>query len=224
MSAGFFITGTDTGIGKTLVSCLLLHVLAAKKKKAVGMKPIAAGSENGQWRDVEWLRAAGNIDVSRELINPYALDAPIAPHLAAAHQGIEIDLMNIAAAFQVLKNRADFVVVEGVGGFRVPVNLRQDTSDLARLLDLPVILVVGMRLGCINHALLTAQAIQQAGLSLGGWVANCIDPDCRALDENITTLRHRLNCPLIGIVPFSGAIDRRALSQHLDISNLIGCC
>lgn len=221
MAAGFFVTGTDTGVGKTFVSCLLLHAFSVHDKTAVGMKPIAAGCENGRWHDVEWLRAAGNIDVPRELINPYALEAPIAPHIAAAQQGIEIDLEKITAAFQELKNRSDVVVVEGVGGFRVPVNERQDTSDLARSLDLPVVLVVGMRLGCINHALLTAQAIQQAGLSLAGWVANFIDPNCMALDENITTLRQRLNCPLLGIVPFSTIPDMQMLSQQLDISKMI---
>ena len=220
MGKGFFVTGTDTGIGKTTVSCALLHVFAAQGKKVVGMKPIAAGSENGQWPDVEQLFAAGNVDVPRQKINPYAFDPPIAPHIAAQQVGMEIDLSVIHRAYQELSTTADIVIVEGVGGFLVPVNRHQTGADLAKTLNLPVILVVGMRLGCLNHALLTAQAIKAAGLPLAGWVANCIDPDILMLTENIATLEQRLDCPLLGVVPFDMKMDGQERAEFLDIATL----
>ncbi len=220
MGKGFFVTGTDTGIGKTTVSCALLHAFAAQGKKVVGMKPIAAGSENGQWPDVEQLFAAGNVDVPRQKINPYAFDPPIAPHIAAQQVGMEIDLSVIHRAYQELSTTADIVIVEGVGGFLVPVNRHQTGADLAKTLNLPVILVVGMRLGCLNHALLTAQAIKAAGLSLAGWVANCIDPDILMLTENIATLEQRLDCPLLGVVPFDMKMDGQERAEFLDIATL----
>ncbi|PTN13063.1 dethiobiotin synthase [Nitrosomonas aestuarii] len=221
MAGSFFVTGTDTGIGKTFVSCLLLHAFAAQNKTVVGMKPIAAGQENGKWLDVELLRAASNINVPCEWMNPYALHAPIAPHIAARQEGVEIDLTRIYNAFHELKKSVECVVVEGVGGFLVPVNERQDTSDLAKLLALPVILVVGMRLGCISHALLTQQIIQHTGLRLVGWVANCIDPGALVLDENIAALRQRLDCPLLGVVPFVSEPDVQTLSQFIDVSKIL---
>ena len=167
MGRGFFVTGTDTGIGKTTVSCALLRAFAAQGKKVVGMKPIVAGSENGQWMDVEQLLAASNVNVTRQQINPYAFDPPISPHLAAQQSGVEIDLSVIHHAYQQLSAKADLVIVEGAGGFLVPINDRQNGSDLAQTLNLPVILVVGMRLGCLNHALLTAQAIQASRIDIG---------------------------------------------------------
>ncbi|MDP3661824.1 MAG: dethiobiotin synthase [Nitrosomonas sp.] len=202
MATGFFVTGTDTGIGKTTVSCALLRAFAAQGKEVIGMKPIVAGSENGQWMDVEQLLAASNVNVTRQQINPYAFDPPISPHLAAQQLGTEIDLSVIYHAYQQLSAKADLVIVEGAGGFLVPVNERQNGSDLAKTLNLPVILVVGMRLGCLNHALLTAQAIKTADLTLAGWVANCIDPQMLAAAENIETLERRLDCPLLGVLPF----------------------
>nr|WP_090333041.1 dethiobiotin synthase [Nitrosomonas sp. Nm51] len=221
MTAGFFVTGTDTGIGKTLVSSLMLHALSALGNKTVGMKPIAAGKENGKWPDVELLRTAGNVQVPHELINPYALDQAIAPHIAARQQGVEIDLPAILNAFHALKKAADYVVVEGAGGFLVPINTYQDTSDMAQSLGLPVILVVGMRLGCINHALLTVHAVQHAGLPLLGWVANCIDPKMQALEENIIALQHRIDRPLLGTVPFDSKPDLPALSRFIDLSGIV---
>ncbi len=220
MGKGFFVTGTDTGVGKTFVSCLLLRTLAAQNKNVVGMKPIAAGKENGKWLDVELLRMAGNVPVSDAMINPYALDAPIAPHIAARQQGVEITLDKIGNVFFALKNKADYVIVEGAGGFLVPVNARQDTADLARFLELPVILVVGMRLGCINHALLTVQAIMQTKLPMAGWVANCIDPSMRAQDENIATLQQRIDAPLLGVMPFDSEPDTMQLQSCLSIDRL----
>lgn len=223
MGKGFFVTGTDTGIGKTTVSCALLHAFAAKGKKVIGMKPIVAGSENGQWADVEQLLVASNVNVTHQQINPYAFDPAISPHLAAKQSGMEIDLSVIHHAYQQLSAKADLVIVEGAGGFLVPINDGQNGADLAKMLNLPVIMVVGMRLGCLNHALLTAQAIQAAGLTLAGWVANCIDPQISMAAENITTLEQRLDCPLLGTLPFcretdiahsTGLLDTKILTNN----------
>lgn len=218
MARGYFITGTDTGVGKTTVSCALLRAFAAQEKRVIGMKPVVAGSENGTWPDVEQLIAASNISAAREYVNPYAFDPPISPHIAAQQAGTEIDLAVIQHAYQALSNQADIVIVEGAGGFLVPVNQTQNGADLARTLNLPLILVVGMRLGCLNHALLTAQAIRIAGLPLAGWVANGIDPQMRVLEENIATLEQRLDSPLLGLVPFDKNIDRQL--EILDFSIL----
>ena len=207
MGQGYFVTGTDTGAGKTTISCALLRAFAAQGKKVVGMKPVVAGSENGRWHDVEQLIAASNINAAREHINPYAFDPPVSPHIAAQQAGIGIDLSVIQRAYQALSNQADVVIVEGAGGFLVPLNAQQTGADLARALNLPVILVVGMRLGCLNHALLTAQAILAAGLPLAGWVANGIDPQMMALEENIATLERRLDGPLLGVMPFDLEMD-----------------
>lgn len=215
MARGYFVTGTDTGVGKTTVSCALLRAFAAQEKRVIGMKPVVAGSENGKWPDVEQLIAASNISAAREHINPYAFDPPISPHIAAQQAGTEIDLAVIQHAYQALSNQADIVIVEGAGGFLVPVSQTQNGADLARALNLQVILVVGMRLGCLNHALLTAQAIRIAGLSLAGWVANGIDPQMRALEENIATLEQRLACPLLGVLPFDLEMDAQKSSGLL---------
>lgn len=216
MAQGYFITGTDTGVGKTTVSCALLRAFAAQGKKAIGMKPVVAGSENGRWHDVEQLIAASNINAAREHINPYAFDPPVSPHIAAQQAGIEIDLTVIQRAYQALSSQADIVIVEGAGGFLVPLNAQQTGADLARALNLPVILVVGMRLGCLNHALLTAQAIRAAGLTLTGWVANCIDPKMIALEENIATLEQRLEGALMGVVAF-GEKDVSAITNDMSL-------
>lgn len=218
MTKGFFVTGTDTSIGKTTISCALLHAFAAQGKKIAGMKPIAAGSENGQWMDVEQLLAASNVNVTRQQINPYAFDPPISPHIAAQQAGTEIDVSVIHRAYLELSELAEIVIVEGAGGFLVPINQHQTGADLARLLNLPVILVVGMRLGCLSHALLTAQAIRAAGLTLAGWVANCIDPQMLVLAENIATLKQRLDCPLLGVVPFGNDMDAQKDAEFLDVA------
>lgn len=220
MTTGFFITGTDTGIGKTHVSCALLRAFAAQDQTAVGMKPIAAGSENGKWMDVELLLAASNVAVSRQQINPYAFDQPLAPHIAAQRTGTEIDLSVIREAYVELSTYADIVIVEGVGGFMVPINQRQNGADMAQILNLPVILVVGMRLGCLNHALLTAKAIQAAGLALAGWVTNCVDPQMLAVAENIATLEQWLESPLLGIFPFDKEMDIQQSAELLKIKPL----
>jgi dethiobiotin synthetase len=220
MSGGYFVTGTGTGVGKTLVSCALLHAFRACGKSAVGMKPVVAGCENGKWADVELLAAASNIEAPRELVNPYALVPPIAPHIAAKQVGVQIDMTVIRRACLKLQKIADIVIVEGVGGFLVPLNDHQDSADMAKALGLPVVLIVGMQLGCLNHALLTAQAVRAAGLPLAGWVANRIELHMASFDENVFALKQRLGCPLLGVLPFEQNADVEKFSALLDIADM----
>ncbi|MEO8991912.1 MAG: dethiobiotin synthase [Nitrosospira sp.] len=220
MSRGYFITGTGTGVGKTLVSCALLHAFAAQGSTVIGMKPVAAGCENGKWMDVELLAAASNVSAPLEQINPYAFIPPIAPHIAAIRAGTEIDIDIIYQACLELKKIADVVIVEGVGGFLVPLNGHQNSADMAKALGLSVILVVGMQLGCLNHALLTAQAVQVAGLSLAGWVANQIDPQMTVFDENVSALKLRLGCQLLGVLPFESNANAEKLSTLLNVGKM----
>jgi dethiobiotin synthetase len=221
---GLFVTGTDTGVGKTLVACALLHALAASGRRVAGMKPVAAGAhaaEHGLINDdVEQLIAASNVSASRALINPYSFAPAVAPHIAARAAGVTIELASVIGAARQLAERADFIVVEGVGGFCVPLNAAEDTADLARGLGLPVLLVVGMRLGCLNHALLTAQAIRAQGLTLAAWCANQIDGSMACVDENIAALAARLHAPPLGRIPFSPAPDARAIAADLNVTAL----
>jgi dethiobiotin synthetase len=220
MATGYFITGTDTGVGKTLASCALLYAFAARGKAVVGMKPVAAGCENGKWMDVEFLIAASNIAAPREWINPYALTPPVAPHIAAKRMGVEIDTTVILQACHALQNIAEIVIVEGIGGFLVPLNSQCDTGDMALALGFPVILVVGMRLGCLNHALLTAQAVRTTGLPLAGWVANQVDPHMIEFEENVRALEQRLACPLLGVLPLTQDAAAQKFSALLSIAKL----
>jgi len=204
MKHAWFIAGTDTEIGKTFTACALLHAARARGFSAIGMKPVAAGTEaDGSNEDVEQLRAASSPAISlalpREAVNPYLFQAPIAPHIAAAEEGMEVDFGHINAAYRNLAARAEVVVVEGVGGFRVPLGPALDSADLAVELGLPVILVVGMKLGCINHALLTAQAIRASGCTLAGWVANRVVPAQLAFEDNLATLVRALGEPLLSL-------------------------
>lgn len=217
----YFITGTDTNVGKTLISCALLHGFAAQGKRVVGMKPVAAGcNDDGQNDDVLRLRAASNVSASNKQINPYCFAPAVAPHLAAQLAGISINFARISEAFSELVAQTDVVIVEGVGGLLVPLGAGQDSSDLMRELGLPVILVVGMRLGCLNHALLTAEAITARGLVLAGWVANVLDADMAMLDENIAALRERIDAPLLGVVPFQPQPDARMAAGCLQLEHL----
>ena len=198
----WFVTGTDTEVGKTFATCALLLALNRRGHRAVGMKPVAAGTDaHGKNDDVEQLKAASGVTAPPELINPYLFQPAIAPHIAAAEAGVAIDLERIAAAFDRLRETADAVLVEGVGGFLVPLGGDRDSADLARRLELPVILVVGMRLGCINHALLTCQAVAARGLPLAGWIANRMDPDMPRWEESLAALRQRIDAPLLGVIP-----------------------
>ena len=221
---GYFVTGTDTGVGKTLVCCALLYGFAASGKSVIGMKPIAAGAVDCASGlnndDVVMLRAASNVAAPQNLVNPYCFKPPIAPHLAAQQAGVQIDLARITRAYMQLAAMADIVIVEGVGGFRVPLNSDHDAADLAIDLGLPVILVVGLRLGCLNHALLTAQAIRACGLTLAGWIANRIDPAMSATEDNIAALSERLAAPLLGDIAFAVEPDARCIAAALDLSKL----
>ena len=214
----YFLTGTDTEVGKTFAACALLGVAARQRFSTLGMKPVAAGTDvQGRNQDVEDLLAASSIKAPRELVNPVCLKAPVAPHIAAADEGRPISLETISSAFAKLRTLADFVVVEGVGGFVVPLGENVDSADLARTLDLPVILVVGLRLGCINHALLTAEAIRARGLGLAGWIANRIDPGMARWQENVATLAARLDAPLLGVLPRLETPDSLAASDFLKL-------
>jgi dethiobiotin synthetase len=199
MKAAYFITGTDTGVGKTYVACKLIRDYVAQGYKVIGMKPVAAGEDfiDGEWvnEDVLELEAASNVSAPRELVNPYSFREPIAPHIAAEKAGIDIKIEVIQQAFTALTELADIVIVEGAGGFLVPLNSEKTMADLAVALNIPTILVVGMRLGCINHCLLTAEAIKARNLTLHGWVENKIDSNMLVPNENEETLAQRIKAP-----------------------------
>lgn len=221
-----FVTGTDTEIGKTLVSSAILHKLTASGQRACGMKPVAAGATmiDGALHneDADMLIAAGNVHLPSSITTPYMLREPAAPHIAAALENVTIEVVPIIAAFAEIQAASDAVVVEGVGGFRVPFNDSFDSADLAAQLNLPVILVVGMRLGCISHALLTVEAIIARGLVLAGWIANTADPDMRFEQENIDALAQRIPAPLLGRVPRLQEPTAAAAAAFIDLAGLPG--
>ena len=216
---GFFVTGTDTSVGKTLVSCTLLHAFRARGRTAIGMKPVASGCIEFDGKlvsaDATSLRAASSPCPELRTINPYAFAPAIAPHVAAHEVGTTIAIERILSVYSQLEQRCEAMVVEGVGGFRVPLNEREDTADLAVRLQLPVLLVVGMRLGCLNHALLTAEAIAARRLRLAGWVANQIEPAMPAFAENVAALKERIP-GLLGIVEFDPGIEPLGLARRFD--------
>nr|WP_269450862.1 dethiobiotin synthase [Stenotrophomonas sp. MMGLT7] len=219
--ASLYVTGTDTGIGKTFSSCVLLHALRAAGLRAVGMKPVASGCErvDGQWRneDALALLSASDPQPSYADLNPYALPQPLAPELAAAEAGVDIGLDLVATAYGRLRSLADTVVVEGVGGWAAPLSADIDQADLVRALQLPVLMVVGLRLGCINHARLTAAAIAEAGLECIGWIANEVDPQMARRDENFAMLRRRLAMPCWGRLPWAPGTEPRRLAGRLSL-------
>lgn len=224
-----FVTGTDTEIGKTLVSAALLRGFAREGLRAAAMKPIAAGASlvDGVLHneDADQLDAAANVLLPPEIRTPFMLREPAAPHIAAALENVMLDMTRIVDSHNAALQMADVVVVEGVGGFRVPLTDAHDTADLAFALNLPVVLVVGMRLGCISHALLTAEAIAARGLAIAGWVANRVDPNMLFPDENIAALRDRLDrqygAPLLGIVPHLSPASADVAATHLDTNRLL---
>lgn len=220
MKKSYFITGTDTGVGKTLLASAIVHLLTQKGIKAVGMKPVAAGCVKDKTgtllsEDVAMLMSAGKVFAPLELRNPYAFEPPIAPHIAASQAGVVIRPEVITQAYEKLERMADSVIVEGVGGFRVPLSTGFDTADLAKTLDLRVIMVVGMRLGCLNHALLTAEAIRARGLSLRGWIANRIDDQMPAFEENLQALETLIDAPCLGKLPYLPQPDFRKAAGYL---------
>ena len=215
MGQGYFVTGTDTGVGKTLIACALLRAFARTGKSVAGMKPVAAGREGGRFADVEALAHASTVSARPQIVNPYAFEPAIAPHIAAELAGLEIGLDPIARAYEELSRLAEVVVVEGVGGFLVPLNASQTGADLATRLGLPIVLVVGMRLGCLNHALLTQQAIAARSLRLAGWIANSIDPQMARFDGNLQALRERIAAPLMGVIPYRPMSDAASIELRL---------
>ncbi|MES2548047.1 MAG: dethiobiotin synthase [Pseudomonadota bacterium] len=197
MQQAFFITGTDTGVGKTYIACKLIQQYVSQGYKVVGMKPVAAGCDwvDGEWvnDDVLKLEAAGNVKAPRSLTNPYSFKAPIAPHIAAQQEGNTVEISVIKQAFDDLCQLADIVIVEGAGGLLVPLNNTCDMADLAKALNIPIIVIVGIKLGCINHTLLTVEAIKARNCRLKGWVANQIDPKMQCIDDNIACIATKLD-------------------------------
>lgn len=205
MKQSYFIIGTDTNVGKTYIASALIKHFVRAGYQTVGMKPLASGcnlTPQGEWLndDVLALTAASNVRAPLGLINPYRFAPAIAPHIAAEQAGQLVECTQIAQAYQLLSTLADVVVVEGAGGFLVPLNDQQTIADLAVMLNIPIILVVGMRLGCINHALLTVEAIKARGLPLAGWVANLVDPDMPFFAENLASLQQRIAAPCLSVV------------------------
>jgi dethiobiotin synthetase len=216
---GYFVTGTDTGIGKSVVAPALMQRLQAQGQRVAGMKPVASGCTPGPAglcnEDALQLQRQSSVALDYQLVNPYAFAPAIAPHIAAAQAGVRIELDVIHAAYRRIAKQVDCVVVEGVGGWQVPLNEHDMLPELARKLELPVILVVGMRLGCLNHALLSAAAITHAGLQLAGWVANCLPPEADAVEENINTLEATICAPLLGIIPVLEVPAAREAAKYL---------
>jgi dethiobiotin synthetase len=219
----YFLTGTDTDAGKTLVSCLLLHAAAARGLETLALKPLAAGAvatpEGLRNDDALQLMAASTRKLPYSQVNPICLPDPLSPHLAALRAGRRVSVERLVGFCRgALMQRAGFTLVEGAGGWRVPINEREYLSDLAKALQLPVLLVVGLRLGCLNHALLTAEAIHRDGLTLAGWVANVRDPAMAEMDANIATLSDTLGAPLLGVIPHLD--DTSQLQAHADLLDL----
>ena len=217
---GVFVTGTDTEVGKTLVAAALLHAVAGEGWVTGAMKPVASGCEpvGDRWvnEDALALQGAATLDLAYDTVNPYAFRPAIAPHFAAEDVGVEIDPARLVRGYEAIRDWADLTVVEGAGGWRVPLGDRISFPDLVRRLDVPVLLVVGVRLGCINHALLTAEAIAADGQRLIGWVANRVDPQDPCAEREISTLEHRLSAPLLGVVPYQSPADPRVAASAID--------
>jgi len=217
--AGYFVTGTDTGVGKTVISLGLMQLLQDQGLRVAGMKPIASGCE----RTPDGLRNADALQLQQQssdmpdyaMVNPYAFEPAIAPHIAASQADINIDLQTLQENYQLLSESADRVIVEGVGGWLVPLNERESMADLALMLGLPVIMVVGIRLGCINHALLTAQAIRYSGNQLLGWVANDSNPGCEQVLQIVEALDSRVDAPLLGVLPHISSVTSGVVAEYL---------
>ena len=209
MSQSYFIIGTDTNVGKTYIASALVKEFVGLGFKTIGMKPVASGCQYNKNHelineDVTALMKVSNVTSTLDVINPYRFIPAIAPHIAAEQAGVSIDLEVIANAYQILTRLAEVVIVEGAGGLLVPLNATQTLADLVKLLNIPIILVVGMRLGCINHALLTIELIKARGLTLAGWVANEIDPTMNMFEDNLSSLQQRISAPCLGVVRWQG--------------------
>ncbi|MCR9106993.1 MAG: dethiobiotin synthase [Gammaproteobacteria bacterium] len=224
MSKTFFVTGTDTEVGKTAVSCGLLRAAEAAGLSTAAVKPVAAGCDaSGLNEDAVALMANMTLDIDYAQVNPVALQEAIAPHIAAQHEGRTLQAARLAGLCRgVMNSTADLVLIEGAGGWRVPINGRETLANVAVELGTPVILVVGMRLGCINHALLTAEAIQRDGLTLAGWVANQPGQRMDCHEENFETLKRLLPATCLGELPLLAPFDAHQASEHLDVRALLG--
>ncbi len=222
--SGCFVTGTDTGCGKTEITLGLMQRLQEQGLRVLGMKPVASGAADTaaglRNEDAVRIQAQGSAPVPYARLNPYVYAPPIAPHLAAEQAGEAVDLDVIAAGYASLQAQADCIVVEGAGGWRAPFNHTQAAADLVRRLEIPVILVVGLRLGCINHALLSVESIVASGARLAGWVANEVAPGMLCRDENIATLQTAITAPCLGVVPFTTAPCARVTAEHLSLPPL----
>jgi dethiobiotin synthetase len=223
VSKSIFITGTDTEVGKTAVSCALLLAVAREGLSTAAIKPVAAGcDEQGQNDDALALMECMTEELDYAQVNPVALPDAMAPHIAAERAGKRVQVSRLTGLCRgVMFGQADFVLLEGAGGWRVPLNRRETLADLPRELDIPVVLVVGMKLGCLNHALLTAEAIRRDGLHLAGWVANQPGHAMEGYAENLETLWQSLGAPLLGEVPYLAPWDANEASKHLNIQPLI---
>lgn len=221
VSRAFFVTGTDTGAGKTFSSVVLLHALRQQGLRAVGMKPVASGSEATpeglRNEDALALQAASHPRPDYAQVNPWALREPTAPEIAARLDGVTVSMPPIIAAFDALKAQADVVLVEGVGGFLAPVNAELDQCELPRALGLPVLLVVGLKLGCINHARLTLEAVRARGFEVLGWVASDVEPTMLFPDDYFEALKAALPAPCLGRLPHSPGVDPATLTRFLDL-------
>jgi dethiobiotin synthetase len=220
----YFITGTDTGVGKTAVTLGLMQALQQQGRSVAAMKPVAADCEwtvDGlRHADALQLQRQASVELGYELINPYAFEPAIAPHIAADQAGITININKIYNKYKEIENYADCVLVEGVGGWQVPLNAEETLVDLARLLGLDVIMVVGIRLGCLNHALLTADSIAAAGCTLAGWVANQLPSPPECAQENIKSLKSRISSPLLGVLPAMQEVSAGIVAENLSLAAL----
>ncbi|WP_196140280.1 dethiobiotin synthase [Aliikangiella sp. G2MR2-5] len=217
MTKRLFITGTDTEVGKTFFTCALIHALKREGHSVMAFKPVAAGCElvNGEMKNDDALAIISALGGSPDYssINPIALQTPIAPHIAAQKEGIELSVQHLTQQTKLEQADQEFVLVEGAGGWLVPLNADETLADFARVINAEVVLVVGMKLGCINHALLTQQSICGMGLKLAGWVANYIDPDMLAQQSNLESLKQSLNCPLIAEIPYLSGVGAEDMTK-----------
>ncbi len=222
MAKGYFITGTDTEVGKSWISAGLITKLVNEGYRVAAMKPVASGCETTadglRNEDALLLQQCSNVEADYHTINPYHFSEPVAPHIAAANAGVDISFKKIVSHYQSLSNNSDFVIVEGAGGWRVPLGSDGDMSALAGLLDLPVILIVALRLGCINHALLSAEAIRRDGHQFAGWIGNCITSQMNEQQANIETLQQQIPEPCLGVIPYSSSLNPAVIAAHLKIS------
>ncbi|MGH8337425.1 MAG: dethiobiotin synthase, partial [Gammaproteobacteria bacterium] len=220
-----FVTGTDTGVGKTRIAAALCRALAARGTRVAGMKPVASGCmltpEGLRNDDALALLAAMNVRAPYGEVNPYAFSPAIAPHIAAREAGIDIDFAVLDLAYERLRMRSEVLIVEGAGGWLAPLDATRGFADLAAHWQLDVVLVVGLRLGCLNHALLTVESVERRGLHLRGWVANSIDPHFERLTENVATLERRIAAPCVGSVPFEPQADPESTARRLAVDALM---